>query len=404
MQSLVELYKIGHGPSSSHTMGPSKLSKIFKQMYPNADKIKVILFGSLGLTGKGHMTDLAISDELKPIKHEIIFDVKTKVDHPNTVDFYAYKNNKQIGYIRGISIGGGSVRIEGKAIKQVKECYKFNYFKPVYEYCKKNKMDLYDYVVKFEGKEIINHLKETWKAMQESIEVSLNKKGKLPGKIGLERRACKIYNNKDKKIEKMFLGNPSIKHLYAYAFACNETNASGGVVVTAPTCGACGTIPAVMYYAKKDLGFSDDKIIKALAVAGIIGNFFKRNGSIAGAEGGCQAEVGTACAMAAAGFAYLYGCDIDVIQHAAKIGITHHFGLTCDPVLGYVQIPCIERNATAAHRAIEAVQIAVLNKDEKDFYNLDEIIKIAYITGKDLLPGYRETSTGGLAKYFKKKK
>ncbi len=404
MQSLLELYKIGHGPSSSHTMGPSKLSGIFKEKFPQADKIKVILYGSLALTGQGHLTDVAISDVLKPIKHEIVFDAKTKVNHPNTVDFIGYKNGKEIGKMRGISIGGGSVKVEGMPIKQVKECYKFNFFKHVYKYCKQNKMDLYDYVIKFEGKEIIAHLKNVWKAMQKSIELGLKQKGKLPGKIGLERRAYLMYHNKDKKIDKMFLGTPSLKHLYAYAFACNETNASGGVVVTAPTCGACGTIPAVMYYAKKDLGFKDDQIIKALAVAGIIGNFFKRNGSVAGAEGGCQAEVGTACAMAAAGFAYLYGNDIDVIQHAAKIGITHHFGLTCDPVMGYVQIPCIERNATAAHRAIEAAQIAAINKDEEDFYDLDDIVKIAYITGKDLDPCYRETSTGGLAKHFKPKK
>ena len=231
--------------------------------------------------------------------------------------------------------------------------------------------------------------------MQKSIELGLKQKGKLPGKIGLERRAYLMYHNKDKKIDKMFLGTPSLKHLYAYAFACNETNASGGVVVTAPTCGACGTIPAVMYYAKKDLGFKDDQIIKALAVAGIIGNFFKRNGSVAGAEGGCQAEVGTACAMAAAGFAYLYGNDIDVIQHAAKIGITHHFGLTCDPVMGYVQIPCIERNAVAALRAMDAAKLAsyIFNNESK--ISFDMVVDTMLDTGHDLQPSYRETSKGG---------
>lgn len=235
--------------------------------------------------------------------------------------------------------------------------------------------------------------------MQAAIQTGLNAKGYLPGIIKLERRANKIYHNKEKKVSKVFVGNPAIKDLYAYAYACSETNASGGEVVTAPTCGACGVLPAVMYYCKKNLGFDDKQIIKSLAVAGIIGSFFKRNGSVAGATGGCQAEVGTACAMAAAAFSYINGFPIQVVQHAAKIGIVHHFGLTCDPVLGYVQIPCIERNAVAADRAIEAAQIAALNADEPDVYNLDEIVKIAYITGKDLDPKYRETSLGGLAQY-----
>ena len=233
--------------------------------------------------------------------------------------------------------------------------------------------------------------------MQMSVKEGLHKKGFLPGALKIERRANKMYHNNDKKVKKMFNGNDALKHLYAYAFAANEMNASGGVVVTAPTCGACGVIPAVFCYAKYDLGYKDSEILKAIAVAGIIGNFFKRNASVAGAEGGCQAEVGTACAMAAAGFAYLSGYGINVVQHAAKIGITHFLGLTCDPVLGFVKIPCIERNAAAANRAIEAAQIAALNHDEADLFSLDEVIETANRTGKDLLPEYRETSIGGLA-------
>ncbi len=403
MQSLLELYKIGHGPSSSHTMGPSKLAKIFKDKYPKADEIKVVLYGSLALTGKGHFTDKAISDVLNPVKHQIIFDVKTKVDHPNTVDFIAYKNNTEIGKFTGISIGGGSVVIKGQKIKQVKECYKFNYFAPTWEYCKKNKIDLYQYVMKCESKGFEKYLKEIWNAMQASVKEGLSQKGVLPGVFQIERRANKMYHNNDKKAKRMFNGNDALKHLYAYAFAANETNASGGVVVTAPTCGACGVIPAVFSYAKHDLGYKDSEILKAIAVAGLIGNFFKRNASVAGAEGGCQAEVGTACAMAAAGFAYLSGYGIDVIQHAAKIGIAHFLGLTCDPVLGFVKIPCIERNAVAANRAIEAAQIAALNQDEADVFTLDDVIETANRTGKDLLPEYRETSIGGLAGIWSQK-
>ena len=398
MQSLQELYKIGNGPSSSHTMGPKRATEIFKNKYKDATKFKIILYGSLALTGKGHLTDSIIKKTLEGYEVEIEFDKKTECRiHPNTFDIFAYKEGKLLDKWRVFSVGGGTFKIEGGKDIVFKDIYPQKNFKEIKEYITQNNIDLYDYVCLMEGKEeIIEFLRKVWEAMQNAIQNGLNSTGIIPGKLKLQKRANKIYENKlnfeTNDIKKTRL-------LSSYAYATSEENASGGIIVTAPTCGACGVLPAVLYYMKHEYNIEDTEIIKALAVAGIIGNVVKTNASISGAECGCQAEIGTACSMAAAAAAYLFKQDIDRIENSAEVAMEHHLGLTCDPIYGYVQIPCIERNAVAALRALDAATLSLmLEKNKKIPFDL--IVETMYETGKDLGKHYRETSEGGLAKKY----
>ena len=363
----------------------------------DADKFKIILYGSLALTGKGHLTDYIIKKTLEGYETEIEFDIKSECNvHPNTFDIFAIKGEKVISNWRVYSVGGGTFQIEGKKVVTFEEVYKETSFEEIKEYCKNNECDLYDYVVTNEGKDIIGFLEEIWKSMKETIKTGLSKEGMIPGKLNLDRRAKMVFENKLKNETESQKQN---RLLSSYAYATNEENASGGIIVTAPTCGASGTLPAVLYYMKEKYNFSDEKIIKALAVAGVIGNVVKTNASISGAECGCQAEVGTACSMAAAATTYLLGGTIKQIENAAEIGMEHHLGLTCDPIYGYVQIPCIERNAIAAMRAIEACDLSLILPENRKI-SFDVVVETMYETGQDLKSHYRETSEGGLAKKY----
>lgn len=393
MKSLKSLYKIGHGPSSSHTIGPERIAKDMKNLHP-ADSYKVILYGSLSLTGRGHLTDKAIERVLNPV--EIIFSNDWVMEHPNTLDIIAFKDNHEIARERYYSVGGGSFLRKGDSIIEEKEVFPHNSFLEIADYCKKEKLTLFEYVYRFEGEEIKNHLKKIWRVMQEAINIGLHTEGFLPGKLQVKRKARSLlYSTKNKvSIE--------LRLISAYAYAVSEVNASGGLVVTSPTCGASGVLPSVLYYLKDVYKYNDDKIIDALATAGIIGNIIKTNGSISGAEAGCQAEIGSACAMAAAAYSELEYGNIDDIEYAAEIALEHHLGLTCDPINGYVQIPCIERNAVAAHRAINAGELAQL-LTTTSLISFDTIVETMKETGKDLSERYRETSLGGLAKKYRPK-
>ncbi len=397
MQSLREFYKIGNGPSSSHTMGPKRAAEWFKKQYPEADKFEVYLYGSLAFTGKGHLTDKIIEKTLAPIENKIIFDtdfVCTK--HPNTMDLIAYKAGSKIGSARVFSVGGGTIEIDGKEAVVVPDIYELTTFKDIKEYCIKNNKTLYDYVYEVEGEDFKIFLKEVWEAMKASIKLGLELEGVIPGKLGVKRRAKKIYENRNSD-EDFTLRRTRV--LTSYAYAVSENNASGEVIVTAPTCGASGVLPAVLYYTYKERKYSEEDMINALAVAGIVGNIVKTNASISGAECGCQAEVGTACSMAAAAAAYLMRLNIDQIENAAEIAMEHHLGLTCDPIYGYVQIPCIERNAVGALRAVDAANMASFIDYETQI-SFDLVVETMYETGKDLKSHYRETSEGGLAKKY----
>lgn len=397
MQSLKELYKIGNGPSSSHTMGPKRAVEIFKNKHLDASKFKVILYGSLALTGKGHLTDYIIKQTLEGYDTEIEFNTDYKCEvHPNTFDIFAYKNEEIIGEWRVYSVGGGTFKVEGKKEISVPNIYIEETFDEIEKYCIEHDCNLFEYVCRVEGREIVQFLQEIWDSMQTAIKNGLLAKGEIHGKLHLEKRARSLFENKA-DVEDVTMKQNRL--LSAYAYATSEENASGGIIVTAPTCGAAGVLPAVLYYAKEKFNLEDSKIVEALAVAGIIGNIVKTNASISGAECGCQAEIGTACSMAAAAYTYLLGGNIKKIENSAEIGMEHHLGLTCDPIYGYVQIPCIERNAIAAMRAIEASNLAMmLDNDRKISFDL--VVETMYETGKDLQSHYKETSEGGLAKKY----
>jgi L-serine dehydratase len=399
MKSLTELYKIGSGPSSSHTMGPEKAARIFKSTVEDADRFKVFLYGSLAKTGKGHMTDKAISKALSPIQADIEFvpDPVFILPHPNTMDFYAYLNGREIGSMRILSVGGGEIDIEGREAPDRPELYPDNSFSEISKYCKMNNIRLSDYVQRYEGRTIWAYLYTVWEAMKRSIADGLSVTGILEGGLHVERKAQFLYNQRHIDESPETRENRTV---CAYAFAVSEQNAAGGTVVTAPTCGASGVLPAALKYMQEKKHFSDEQVLRALAVGGLIGNLVKRNASISGAECGCQAEVGTGCAMASAALAELFEMGIDQIEYAAEVALEHHLGLTCDPIGGFVQIPCIERNAVAAMRAINALSLANFLSNTRKI-SFDLVVQTMYETGKDMSSGYRETSEGGLAKLYK---
>ncbi len=400
MKSIKNIYKIGYGPSSSHTMGPSFATLNFMQNYPEADHVKVILYGSLAKTGKGHGTDRAIIDTLANISNEVIFDFETPTTyHPNTIDFIAYKNGETIGEKRYYSIGGGEIRTDDIEEIFEPEVYKEKNFTEIAEYCKTHNIRISDYVFKREGEKIKSFLLTVWHTMQNAINEGLSKNGILPGGLSVERKAQFLYNQKHIDESPQTREN---RLVCSYAFAVSEQNADCGIIVTAPTCGSCGVVPAVLKYMQDKNNFTDDDIIRALAVAGIIGNIVATNASISGAECGCQAEVGTACSMASAALCELFEMGIDQIEYAAEVAMEHHLGLICDPVCGLVQIPCIERNAVAAMRAINALSLANFLYGSRKV-SLDVVVETMYQTGKDLSHLYRETSEGGLAKLYSNK-
>lgn len=399
MKSIRDIYKIGKGPSSSHTMGPAKAMSIYVSEHPNVDSYKVILFGSLADTGKGHGTDKAIEMTTeKPV--EIEFNLTDrKLPHENTLDIYSVVNGKPTNKMRVMSVGGGDIVIEGREDEGVTNVYPESSFTAIAEHCKANEMRLSDYVFLREGEGIREFLFEVWGVMQNAIHEGLTTSGILPGGLEVERKAQQLYNKRHIDEREVTREN---RIVCSYAYAVSEQNADNGTIVTAPTCGACAVLPSVLRYMQEMHRFSDEQIIRALAVAGLIGTLTKTNASISGAECGCQAEIGTACSMASAALGELFEMGIDQIEYAAEIAFEHHLGLTCDPICGLVQIPCIERNAVAAMRAINAVNLANFLSGSRKI-SLDMVIKTMYETGKDLSHHYRETATGGLAKLYKGK-
>ncbi len=397
MKSLRQFYKVGVGPSSSHTMGPAKAAEKFFADYPNADKYKVVLFGSLALTGEGHGTDRAIQGVFGSNKVEIVFDKQSPCVHPNTMDFYAYKGEQLLEKRQVFSVGGGAILVAGEGFSHEQEIYPHNSFADIKQYCAKNNLRLWQYVIKYEGEQIVDYMQDIWQTMNNSICQGLQQEGVLPGGLNVVRRAKMLLNSKHKESAQTH----EDRMVSAYAFAVGEQNASGGTIVTAPTCGASGVLPAVFRFSAEHHGFTQEDIIHGLLTAGLIGNLVKTNASISGAECGCQAEIGTACSMSAAGLAEMYNMNLDEIEYSAEVALEHHLGLTCDPVCGLVQIPCIERNAVAAMRAINAVSLATFLTESAKI-SFDTVVTAMYETGKDILESYRETSIGGLAKLYKK--
>lgn len=400
MKSIRQVYKIGRGPSSSHTMGPERAAARFLKQCPEADRYEVTLYGSLSKTGHGHGTDAAIKATFAPLPVEIKTGTETdiKLPHENTLDIVAFKDGRELLRKRYMSVGGGDIEEEGERQPDCPEVYRENSYVEIAAHCKAKNIRLSEYVRQAEGNEIFSYLAEVWDAMQASVLEGLSKTGTLPGGLGVERRAQELINARHMDESKETY---ETRVVCAYAFAVSEQNADGGRIVTAPTCGSCGVVPAVLKYYKDERGYTDKQILNALAAGGIVGALVKTNASVSGAECGCQAEIGTACAMAAAALAELVGMGIDQIEYSAEIAIEHHLGLTCDPIYGLVQIPCIERNAVAAMRAINAVTLANFLTFTRKI-SLDLVIETMYDTGRDLNRRYRETADGGLAKLYRK--
>ena len=402
MKSIREIYKVGKGPSSSHTMGPERAANHFKNLYPQADAFEVVLYGSLSKTGVGHGTDRVVREVLSPLPTQVTFSQQT-IDgsHPNTMDFSALKDGQVLGTMRVESIGGGDIRVPGMAHLDSPEVYPENSFAEIHDFCKWRYIDkLSDYVELNEGEEIWEFLLDIWKVMKQSIADGLSATGILPGGLKVQRKAKFLYEQEPLENEP---GLREFQLLAAYAYAVAEQNADNGTIVTAPTCGACGVLPAVLKYAQDTKGFSDMQIARALATAGIIGSLTKRNASISGAEAGCQAEIGTACSMAAAALAELYDQNIDQVEYAAEVALEHHLGLTCDPICGLVQIPCIERNAVAACRAMNACNLSYYLTGSRNI-SYDMVCRVMYETGINLSHRFRETSEGGLARIYARRK
>ncbi len=401
MKSLKELYKVGKGPSSSHTMGPYKACRIFKEEHPEAVFFRVVLYGSLAQTGKGHQTDAACIQAFEPVSCRVIFHTEEDVSlkHENTMELFAFdKEERQTGRMRVLSVGGGDISIEGRLELEPPEVYGENTFQEIAAYCRSRNMRLSGYVFEKEGEGIREYLSSVWQAMQDAVQAGLRREGVLPGGLGVERKARKLYTQGRMDESRETKEN---RLVCAYAFAVSEENASCGTIVTAPTCGACGVVPAVLKYMQEIKGYSDSRIVEALAAGGIIGNLVKQNASISGAECGCQAEIGTACSMASAALGELRKMDLGQMEYAAEVALEHHLGLTCDPVCGLVQIPCIERSAVAAMRAVNAVNLAGFLA-ETGKISFDTVVRTMYETGRDMHRNYRETSKGGLAKMYER--
>ena len=395
MESLTELYKVGRGPSSSHTIGPEKACMIFKEKNKEADRYKAILYGSLAKTGKGHCTDEVIKKTFLPYDCEVEFNyVDNDIPHPSTLELISYKKDAEIERVRVFSVGGGSIAFENDVTQKPERIYELNRFSDIAKYCEEKNIRLWQYAIENEGEDFLKYMFGIWEAMKASVKNGLADTGKLPGGLDVEKKAKSLFNSQHVDESPITKEN---RMVCAYAFAVGEQNASCEKIVTAPTCGAAGIVPAVLYYQQQKNTYSDESVVRALMTAGIVGNLIKTNASISGAECGCQAEVGSACAMAAAALGELFELSVDKIEYAAEIAIEHHLGLTCDPICGLVQIPCIERNAVAAMRAINAVSLASFLWDTRKI-SLDKVIKTMKETGNDMHKSYKETSEAGLAK------
>lgn len=401
MRSLKEIYRIGYGPSSSHTMGPTKAAEIFLKRNDDADCYRITLYGSLAATGKGHLTDAAVESIFRKAgkKAEILWRPKTFLPfHPNAMTFEALDaNGLVVNQWTAYSVGGGALKeTEPKYLAEMtSDVYDLSTIDDIMAHCEKNGMNFWEYVKECEQPDIWDYLGEVWETMKASIVRGLATEEVLPGVLHLKRKAAKFYVKANSYV-------PSLQSkgvTFAYALAVAEENASGGVIVTAPTCGSCGVMPSVLYQVQQKHKFSDARIIRALATAGLFGNVVKTNASISGAEVGCQGEIGTACAMASAAVNQLFGGSIAQVEYAAEMGLEHHLGMTCDPVCGLVQIPCIERNAYAAVRAMDSSLYSALT-DGRHSVSFDKVVKVMKQTGHDLPSVYKETSEGGLASHF----
>lgn len=400
MKSLKELYRIGIGPSSSHTIGPRLAAETYLKQHPDAQGFRVTLYGSLAATGKGHLTDFAIQQVLGQNRTELIWcpDIVLPF-HPNGMKFEVRKNNGDFQDEWTVySVGGGALVEEGKVQTDTPEVYDLDHLSDIQQWCEERGVSYWEYVQHCEGTEIWDYLEKVWQTMCQAVERGIEHEGVLPGSLKLRRKAPDYYIRA--------MGYPanlqSRAFVFAYALAVSEENASGGTIVTAPTCGASGVVPAVLYHLMKTRKFQETRILHALATAGLVGNIAKSRASISGAEAGCQAEVGVACAMAAAAANYLFGGSLETIEYAAEMGLEHHLGMTCDPVCGLVQIPCIERNAHAAARALDANIYANLSGGAHRIV-YDKTVEVMKQTGHDLPSLYRETSEGGLAKEYHNK-
>lgn len=400
MKSLKELYKVGKGPSSSHTMGPQKAAKIFLEKNRSASSFDVVLYGSLAATGKGHMTDVAISEVLEEVAPvNIIWRPQVFLPyHPNGMDFKAYDADRNfVDEWTVYSIGGGALS-EGKGADDMfntPEVYELNTMTDVMKWCERTGRNYWEYVQLNEDESLWDYLDVVWQTMKQSVLRGIKHEGRLPGPLNLPRKAPTYYikaSGYKQSLQARGL-------VYAYALAVSEENASGGTIVTAPTCGACGVLPAVLYHIANGNEFDDIQILHALATAGLVGNIVKQNASISGADVGCQGEVGVACAMASAAACQLFGGSPSQIEYAAEMGLEHHLGMTCDPICGLVQIPCIERNAFAATRALDANLYASFS-DGHHRVSFDRVVEVMKRTGHDIPSLYKETSEGGLASGF----
>lgn len=401
MKSIKELYRIGSGPSSSHTMGPKKAAELFLARYPEAASFNVTLYGSLAATGKGHFTDAAIIAVLEPhASVKIIWQPKIFLPfHPNGMTFEAFgKDGKELESWTVYSIGGGALaeEKEGPVGGDNREIYGMNSMQEILNWCEVSGKSYWEYVQECEDSDIWDYLAEVWTTMKAAIKRGLEQEGVLPGPLNLRRKAAAYYIRSSGY--KQSLRSRGL--VFAYALAVSEENASGGQIVTAPTCGSCGVVPAVLYHLQESREFSDARILRALATAGLFGNVVKTNASISGAEVGCQGEVGVACAMASAAANQLFGGSPAQIEYAAEMGLEHHLGMTCDPVCGLVQIPCIERNAYAAARALDANLYSSFT-DGIHRVSFDKVVQVMKQTGHDLPSLYKETGEGGLAKDYK---
>ena len=398
MKSIREIYRIGQGPSSSHTMGPRKAAEAFLERHPEATSFEVTLYGSLAATGKGHMTDVAIADVFE--KHapvRILWEPKIFLPfHPNGMLFKSF-NSKGIVTENWtvFSVGGGALVEDGKMLTEAKDIYAMDSLVDIMHWCERTGRSYWEYVQMCEDSSLWDYLSEVWKIMQAAVERGLEQEGVLPGPLNLRRKAASYYI-------KALGYKDSLRSrgmVFAYALAVSEENAAGGKIVTAPTCGSCGVIPAVLYHLRQNRDFSEKRILRALATAGLVGNIARTRASISGAEVGCQGEVGVACAMASAAATQLFAGSPAQIEYAAEMGLEHHLGMTCDPVCGLVQIPCIERNAYAAARALDA-NIYSTFTDGSHRVSFDKVVEVMRQTGHDLPSLYKETGEGGLAKDY----
>ena len=398
MKSIRELYRVGLGPSSSHTMGPRKAAEVFKARYPAAAGFRITLFGSLAATGKGHLADIALQQAFAPAPAHIVWKADQELPaHPNGMQFEAlFADGSTSAPWQVYSLGGGAIGDGGPS--ELKEMYHLHSLAEILTRCAKTGQSYWEYVEECEGREIWPFLKQIWQAMREAVARGLNAEGVLPGGLGVPRKAWAFYR---KSIDS---ARRSQRHglLFAYALAVAEENAAGGQVVTAPTCGSSGVIPSVLRFVQESLNCPEDSILRALATAGLIGNLIKHNASISGAQVGCQGEVGAASAMAAAAATQLRGGTIRQIEYAAAMALEHHLGLTCDPVGGLVQIPCIERNAFAANWAVNCADYAIFT-DGTHLIPFDEVVGVLWETGNALPSLYRETAGGGLAAAYRRR-